>query len=156
MYSQFSEKKLNVLPPAAIIDNAAAGCLVIDTQGWDSLEIVVQFGAMDIAVAAMKVQQSDVKASATALTSGVDVTGTVVGTDANDTGSASTLPSATADNTLFSFLIDLRGKKRYILPVITLGDGSAGTYVSVLGILGRGKEGPRTAVQAGYAQRICA
>lgn len=155
MQMLMDKKAVNVLPPAAIIDNASATCNVIDRLDYDELELIVSFGAMDIAMVALKLQESDVKASATALTGGGDVPGTLFGTSVNDTGAASTLPSATDDNKLFSFHVDLRGRKRYLLPTVTCGDGSAGTYVTAIGLLSRAKDAPRTAVEAGYAQRMC-
>jgi hypothetical protein len=145
-------KIVTVIPPQAIIDNAAATTNVIDTLGFDYLELYVCFGAMDIAVSAMKIQEAEVAASATALTSGADITASIVGTAALDTGSTSALPSATADNTIFKFEIDLRGRMRYLDLVITLGDGSAGTFVCAYAILDRAEQVPVTAAQKGCAQ----
>src|SRR4051812_48989854 len=112
-------------------------CNVIDTLGCADVEIICTLGATDIALTALKVQESDTKSSATALTSGADITNTVMGTAANDTGVTSTLPSATDDNKLFSFKIDLRGRKRYLLPVVTFGSGSTGGFMSILAVLRR-------------------
>lgn len=154
MQHLLSKKVVNVAPPDAIHDNTGLACNVIDTQGFADCEIIVSLGATDIALAALKVQESDVKASATTLTGGADITGTVFGTDANDTGSTSTLPSATADNNLYSVKIDLRGRKRYLLPVVTFGDGTAGGFGAVIALLARAQDAPRTAVEAGFAQRM--
>lgn len=149
-----NKKALNITPPAALVNNASATCLVIDTQGYADLEIIVILGATDIALTALKVQESDAEASSTSLTSGADITGTRFGTDNNDAGAASTLPSATDDNHLFSFKIDLRGRKRYLLPVITVGNGTSGAYVTVIALLSRPQQGPRLAADAGYTQRM--
>lgn len=145
-------KIVEVIAPAAIVDNASPTTNVIDTQGFRYCEIYVQLGAMDIAMTALKVQESDAKASATALTSGADITGTVMGTDANDTGSTSTLPSATSDNSFIKFEIDLRGRKRYLDLAATCGDGAAGTYISAFAILSRAEVAPVSAAQKGCAQ----
>lgn len=147
-------KYVSVVPPAAIVDNAALTCNAIDTQGFRFARITVYLGATDIAVAAAKVQESDVAASATALTSGADIAGTVFGTAINDAGSTSTLPSATDDNKFFTWEIDLRGRKRYLLPVITGGDGSAGAYFAVFAELFRGEQVPTTAAQKGIGQNL--
>lgn len=156
MIRPFDRKILAVTPPAAISDNASPATNVIDTIGYDYCVINVMFGAMDIAMAALKLQESDVKASATALTSGVDVTGAIFGTSNNDTGSASTLPSGTDDNTIVSIFVDLRGgRKRYLDLLLTTGDGAAGTYICAWAELWRGKDAPRTAAEAGYGQRLC-
>lgn len=156
MNDLFNKKAFLVVPPAAIKNNASYTCNVIDTIGFADCEIIVLLGATDIALSALKVQEADAASDATTLTSGGDITATVFGTANNDTGSASTLPSATDDNKLFSFKIDLRGRKRYLQPVITVGSGSTGAFVSVVALLSRPTNGPRTAVEAGYSQRIAA
>lgn len=148
------DKLVSVTPPAAIIDNASATCNVVDTLGFRYARYVFQFGAMDIAVSAMKIQEADAKSSATALTSGADITGAVFGTSTNDAGSTSTLPSATDDNKFFTWEIDLRGRKRYLLPVITGGDGSAGAFFAVFAELHKGEQVPTTAAQKGVAQNL--
>jgi hypothetical protein len=91
---------------------------------------------------------------ANTLSSGADVTGTRFGTDANDTGSTSTLPSATDDNKLFKFEIDTRGRKRYLDVALTGGDGSAGAYFVAWAELSRGEQVPTTAAQKGAAQNL--
>lgn len=147
-------KLVRVTSPAAIVDNASLTCQVVDTQGFRYARYVFFFGAMDIAVAALKIQESDATSSATALSSGADITGAVFGTSNNDTGSASTLPSATADDTFFTVEIDLRGRKRYLNPVATMGDGAAGTFVCCWCELYRGEIVPTTAAQKGVNQNL--
>lgn len=145
----FNRKVVSITPPAAIVDNAAYTTAVVDTAGYDYATINVYLGATDIAMAALKVQESDEAGANFA-----DITGAVFGTSNNDTGSASTLPSATDDNKLFSFNIDLRGRKRYLDLVATAGDGAAGTYLAAWAELWRAKDAPRTAAEAGYSQRL--
>jgi hypothetical protein len=123
---------------------------VIDTQGWDYAEINVYIGATDIATVALKVQESDTKSNTTTLTSGADVTGLVYGTSTNIAGSTSSLPSSTADNSCYRFEVDLRGRKRYLLPVITGGDGAAGTYYCCWCELSRGDVVTDSASGRGY------
>lgn len=149
-----TNKLFNVCPPAAIVNNGSLTCNVIDTLGFRFCRVAVILGATDIALTALKLQESDVKASATALTGGADVTGAVFGTSNNDTGSASTLPSATDDNKFFTFEIDLRGRKRYLLPVVTIGNGSTGGFATVIAELDRGENTPTTAAQKGAAQNL--
>lgn len=148
----FQSKFVDVCAPAAIYDNASLTANVIDTKGYRRARIVVYIGATDIAVAALKVQEADAASDATTLTSGADIVGTRAGTDANDTGSTSTLPSATADNTFVVFEIDLRGRKRYLQPVVTAGNGSSGTYAAVWAELFDGEVTPTTASQKGAGQ----
>lgn len=148
MIYPFARKVVSVTPPAAIVDNASYTTASIDTLGYDYAVINVYLGATDIAMVALKVQESDTDGSY------ADVTGLVFGTSNNDTGSASTLPSATDDNKFFSFFIDLRGRKRYLDVVATAGDGAAGTYAAIWAEMWRAAEAPRTAAQAGYSQRL--
>jgi hypothetical protein len=142
-------KFVNVLPPNAIIDNAAGVTNVVDTLGYDHCTFVLQLGAMDIAMVALKVQESDAVTSATALTAGTDVAGTVVGTDLDAAGAASVLPSATADNTLVVIEIDCKVRKRYLDLAVTFGDGVAGSYASAFAILSRAEQAPVTAASRG-------
>lgn len=140
MINTQTEKYVLVTPPAAIVDNAAFTTNEIDTIGWDYITIIVAFGAMDIAMAALKVQESDTSGSGFA-----DITGATF---------ASALPSATADNTMFAFYIDLRNRMRYLDVVATGGDGSAGTYMSAIAILSRGTTSPVTVAGRGLAAQV--
>lgn len=124
-------KFVSITPPAAIVDNAAYTTAIIDTKGADKMSVLVYLGATDIAMAALKVQESD----ASDMTGAADITGLVCGTSTAVGGSASTLPSATDDNKFVVFDIDLKGRKRYIDLVATAGDGTAGTYLAALAIL---------------------
>lgn len=138
-------KVVNVTPPAAIIDNAAAPTAIVDTLGWGYIQWFVIFGAMDIAATVMKLTESD----DSGMSGAADITGLVSGTSNNIAGSASTLPSATDDNKVSILECDLRGRKRYQDLSLTLGDGSAGTYVTVIAILSRPEVAPVTAAQRG-------
>lgn len=130
-------KLVSITPPAAISDNATLTTGEIDTAGWDFLDIVVYEGATDIAMAALSVTESDSSGSGHA-----NVTGLVWGTSTNIDGSTSALPSATDDNLFQLAQIDLRGRKRYIDVTATTGDGVAGTYIAIFGILRRAKVAP--------------
>lgn len=149
MLAPLNRKIVAITPPAAISDNATLTTAEIDTAGYDFMVINVHYGAMDIAMAALAVTESDSSGSGHA-----NITGAVFGTSNNDTGSASTLPSATDDNKFFSIMLDLKARKRYIDVTATTGDGAAGTYITIWAELWRAKDAPRTALEAGYAQRL--
>jgi hypothetical protein len=142
-------KHVVVYAPAAISDNASPTTTVIDTKGWDYCTIIVTFGAMDIAMVALKVQEAEATSSSTALTSGADVTGLVWGTSANIAGATSTLPSGTDDGLNFVFEIDCKTRMRYLDVAATTGDGAAGTYLSIVAILSRGENPGTTAASRG-------
>lgn len=135
-------KFVNTTPPAAIIDNAAATTAALDTKGFDSVVFIVQLGALDIAVSVMKLQESDTSGSGY-----TDITG------ADFSVSPLTLPAATDDNKIYGIFVNLAGRKRYLDLSLTLGDGAAGTYVSVLAILSRGQQVPATATNRGLGQQ---
>jgi hypothetical protein len=143
-----NSKYLAVIQPTAIVDNAAWTCVAIDTKGWDYAQFVFQLGATDIAMALLKLTESDDDSSYS------DVANTTFGTSNNDTGSASTLPSATDDNKLFGFAVDCKARKRYLKLAATGGDGAAGAYAAAICILSRGEQGALTATQAGFSQRM--
>lgn len=138
-------KFVALTPPAAIVDNAAYTTAAVDTAGFRKLQILVLLGATDIAVAALKVQESE----ASDMTGAVDVTGLVVGTSLNIAGATSALPSATDDNKFMLFEVDLRGRMRYLDLAATAGDGSTGTYLTAIAILSDPVECPKTAAQRG-------
>lgn len=142
-------KVVNVTPPAAIVNTASFTTNVIDTLGYDTCRIMVSLGATDIAFTVAKVQESDTKASGTSLTNGADVTGLVFGTSTDISGATSALPSATDDNGVFIFDIDCRTRKRYLLPIITIGTGSTGGFCSCVAILARAEQAPTTAAGMG-------
>ena len=130
-------KWLSVAPPKAISDNAAVATTEIDTAGFDHCTIAVYIGATDIALAVCKVQESDTSGSGMADISGLDSDG-----DTNTAGSAATLPTATDDNKMILFEIDMRGRKRYLDLALTTGDGTAGSFVTAIAVLYRGGLSP--------------
>jgi hypothetical protein len=135
-------KFLAITPPGAIVDNASWTTAEIDTKGFAYLLVLATFGAMDIAMAALKLQSSDTTGASFA-----DVTGAVGGTDF-------TLPSATDDNKIVAFFVDLRGKKRFFDLVATGGDGTAGTYMSVLAILSEAQITPANITDRGLLAQV--
>jgi hypothetical protein len=130
-------KYVAVTPPAAIVDNAAFTTAAIDTFGYNRLTILVVFGAIDIAPASASIRQSD--ASNMGSPSNIAVGGTDFA-----------LATATdSDNLFHVFEVDLKGKKRYIDFEITGGDGAAGSYIAVLGILSQPIASPNSATEHG-------
>jgi hypothetical protein len=135
-------KVVNVTPPAAIVDNASFTTNSIDTAGFGKLAVYFSLGATDIAMTALKLQESDVDSSY------ADITGCVYGA----TG-APALPTANDDNKVFGFFVNLAGRKRYIDVVATAGDGSTGTFGSCIAVLYNG-EGINDATERGLAANI--
>lgn len=126
-------KFVQVIEPAAITDASSFTTNEIDTLDFDYATIVFNLGATDIAMTALKVQESDTSGSGFADITGLDMDG-----DTAIDGVAAALPSATDDSSLVVFQVDLRGKKRYLDLVATAGDGAAGTFGSAVAILTKG------------------
>jgi hypothetical protein len=137
-------RTVSITPPAAIADNTTLTTAEIDTLGWSYLTIIVYLGATDIAMTALSVTHSDTAGSGHSA-----ITGLVWGTSTNIDGSTSALPSATDDNLFQIAQIDLKGKRRYIDVTATIGDGAAGGFVTILGILSRPQVSPTTISEAG-------
>ena len=137
-------KLVSITPPDVISDNATLATAEIDTLGWSYMTIIVYEGATDIAMTALSVTHSDTAGSGHAA-----ITGLVWGTSTNIDGVTSALPSATDDNLFQVAQIDLKGKKRYIDVTATTGNGAAGSYVTILGILSRPQVSPASASEAG-------
>lgn len=141
------QKVVNLTPPAAIVDNASFTVAELDCQDWDYVQILVILGATDIAMTALAVTESDTTGSGHA-----NVTGLVFGTSTNLAGDTSALPTDADDDDIFRFDIDMRGRKRFLDVTATAGDGSTGTYATIIAILSRGRIGPDTATDCGCNQ----
>lgn len=117
------KKGICVLPQ--VLDNATATSYVIDTAGVDYVNIDVVIGATDVALTALKVQESDVATNSTTLDTGADITGLVYGASG-----APALPTDTDDNKIFSFEINTQGRKRYLQLVAVAGNGTTGVAIA--------------------------
>ena len=134
-------KYVRAISPAAAIDNTSATATVIDARDFDYCTIVVQLGGTDIAMTALKVQ--------TAATSGgsyTDLTGATFAGGTSPDGTTLALPSATDDNQVCVFQIDMRGKNPFLQVVATFGDGAVGGFISATAILTKAHLAPSTSV----------
>ncbi|HRJ90434.1 MAG TPA: hypothetical protein PLX39_17290 [Pyrinomonadaceae bacterium] len=137
-----SVKTVWVAEPQAIVDNAPFTTATIDTKGFSKARIVFRIGATDIALAALKLTESN----DSGMSGAADVSG------ADFSVSPLTLPSDTADNTSYAIHIDLRGRKRYLDLSATAGNGAAGTFATAFCDLYGATEHPNTAAERGFAQ----
>lgn len=113
--------------PAAIIDNASATAITIDTRGARYAEIIVVQGATDIALTALKMTESEVSGSGY-----VDIAGATFSGGLDTDGTALALPSATDDNQIAVFQVNLDKRMRYLRLTATFGDGSVGGFISAV------------------------
>ncbi|MEO8650611.1 MAG: hypothetical protein ABI539_15720, partial [Acidobacteriota bacterium] len=113
------------------------------TKGVRELLFIVQFGAMDIAAAAFKLQESE----SSNMSSPTDVPG------ADFSVLPLTLPSATADHFIFLVHVSNRGnRKRYLDISLTGGDGSAGSYAAGVVLCAKEETTPSTVALQGASQ----
>lgn len=141
-------KVVAITPPEAIRNNSSWVTLEVDSSDFDYAQFYCLVGSTDIALTALKVQEFPASGGAGA----ADVPGLIFGTSTNTDGSLSTLPSATDDNKIFAFDVDLRGRKRYLDLVATIGSGATGGFLVAWAVLSRGLITPMTAAQRGIAQ----
>jgi hypothetical protein len=135
-------KTVWITKPAAIVDNAAFTTDIFDTKGFKKARVVVGLGALDIAIAAMKLRHGN----DSGLSDGADLSG------ADFSVAPLTLPAATDDNKLYAIHLDLRGKKRYFDLSLTGGDGATGTFAVAWVDLYDAYESPNSATERGFAQ----
>ena len=140
------DKFVPITPPGTIYDNASLTTATIDTAGYAYLRVLVVLGATDIAMTALKLQESD----NSGMSGAADITGLIYGTSAGIAGTTSALPAADDDDKCFAFEVDLRGRKRYIDLVATAGNGAAGTYITAFALLSRASDCPVSALERGY------
>lgn len=119
----------NAIPPGVIKDDAAFVANVLDLadfvpSGAAGIAFVVNLGAIDAAVATLKVMESDTETDSTTLG------GTPV-----EVHDVTTKPGATDDNGIFVIYVPLTAaRQRYLQLQATAGDGAAGTYLSAIAI----------------------
>lgn len=104
------------------LNNGTAASQVVDLAGHNHCTLLFQAGSTDVAATTFKITESDVKASASSLTSPADVTGL----------SFSTF-SATSDHTIWACSFPTAGRKRYVLPVLTVGNAT-GVDISAMAV----------------------
>ena len=120
-------KYVVAVSPTAIIDNNTATATAIDTKGARYAEIVVIQGATDIAMTALKLQECETSGGTYA-----DITGATFNAGLDTDGTALALPSATDDNQIAVFQVNLDKRMRFIKVVATFGDGTSGGFVSAV------------------------
>ena len=119
-------KYVSAVAPAAIIDDASLTGIAIDTLGAGYCEIILELGATDIAMTALKLTESDNDSDYS------DVTGGDFDGDDNTDGTALALPSATDDGQTIVFQVNCGAgvRKRYLKVVGTFGNGTAGGFIA--------------------------
>ncbi|MGN6545928.1 MAG: hypothetical protein ACTHK7_12815 [Aureliella sp.] len=144
-------KVLEVIRPAAIVDNASFTTTEIDAIGWGFATFFFHLGTTDIGITALKLQESDTSGSGFADVDGLDFNG-----DSDIEAATAALPGATDDGKVYVLQCDLRNRKRYLDLTATIGDGASGGYASCICVLTKPHQAPTTvsAMGAGGILRV--
>jgi len=162
MTASLSEPKIvPIIFPAVITDAddpvgayGDANPVSVDTLGFSKATVYVIIGASDVDMTALGVY------SGAAAASGADDSSysAITGLQASGSSGDGRLPTATDDNTVFAFEIDLRNDDigRYLALDATAGDGTAGSYITAFAMLTRANESPITATEKGVGWALSA
>lgn len=119
-------KIVAVNTPAGYANNTSPTMATIDTAGFAAIAYRIHLGSTDIALTACKIRETD-----TIGASPTDITGATLDTATDIFGNTTSLPSATADGSVYEIIVNLKGRKRYQQPLVTVGSGTAGATLSV-------------------------
>ncbi len=138
MHALTENGKVVAVAQPQLKNNGAAVVAECDCSGWNHATFILNLGATDTTVDA-KLQESDVSGSGFG-----DITGAAI-----------TQLSGTDDDKAVAIEVDLTGpRKKYLKPVITVGNGSTGAQVAANIVLTRGDKSPANAAAAGLAERV--
>lgn len=136
MFEIQNSRFVNTIPPAVIKDDAAFTTVGVDTTGYNYATFIFTLGSIDATMAVLNIGESDTDGSYSA------ITGLNWGT------SPASLPGASDDNKIIVACIDLtNGRKKWLKPSATAGDGALGTYLSGICILSNAIVSPINATQ---------
>jgi hypothetical protein len=130
IYATTSKDVVSIFPQARL-NNASFSAASVDRRNFDYATLEVSLGATDVGLTTFKLQESDVPGG--------------------DFSIDATLPSSANSNTLWSWDIDLTGRKRYLRPAITVGDGSSGAFLTAKFKLSRAEQTPYNAATRNLA-----
>src|SRR5260221_3099074 len=111
-------KSINVTPPAAAVNNATVNTPSVDRKGFDYVGYKIVLGATDIGLTVLKLQESDDNSTFTDIP-GLDYS-----------IAPPTLPTTAQAGKIFAFDVDLKARKRYLKPIITVGAGTTGAFIT--------------------------
>jgi len=136
---------VSVLSPNGYSNNTSPSMTTVDCAGFDLATFRVHLGSTDIALTACKIQETGTIGSTP-----TDVTGATLSSGTDIFGNTTSLPGATDNGKVYEFIINTQARKRYLVPLITVGNGTAGAIMSVTCELSKG-EPVRTLTESGAA-----
>ena len=138
-------KNVIAIIPISKTNGATATGELIDTKGWDFVNIGIVASTADVVsntLSVLKIEEGDTTSSVATFTGAVSGTDYTIATNAYTT---------TTNQNVWSFNVDLRGRKRYLRvsasPQTTMVIGAVATLM-------RGEQAPATAAQAGALNAI--
>ena len=142
-------QNIKVVNNLAPVDNASTSTMDAntDTLGFDYATVLFIFGATNAAPTVMKVQEGD----ASNLSDAADISGATLDGGEETDGTTAALPDNT-DDTVHAIHIDLRGRKRYLRPVMTNGSGT--NLISVVTILSKRAEASNVPADSGFGTAV--
>jgi hypothetical protein len=137
IYATTSKDVVSIFPQARL-NNSSFTVTSVDRRNFDYATLEVSLGATDVGLTTFKLQESDDNSTWTDVPNG-------------DFSISGTLPSSANSDTLWSWDIDLTGRKRYLRPAITVGNGSSGAFLTAKFKLSRAEETPYNAATRNLA-----
>jgi len=137
MHTIFESMKIVAVCQPQLKDNGAATVTYCDTKGFNHATFILNAGTID-AVLDAKLTECD----------------TYNGQYADIAGAAITQIAANGDDRIVAIEVKLTGRKRFLQPVITSGDGVNGALVAANIILSRAEASPANAAAAGLAELL--
>lgn len=146
MRTHQGNKIVAVYSPTGYANNTSPTMATVDTAGWDQCKFQFHLGSTDIALTALSIREADTVGGTVAT-----VTGTDLSSATDMFGTATALPGATDDNKIYQIIVNTRGRKRYLQPVVTIGNGTAGASLGVTAELSCGETAPHNTTEHGAA-----
>ena len=106
----------------------------VDCAGWDLAKFQFHLGSTDVALTACKIQEASTSSGSPS-----DITGATLNSGTDIFGNTTSLPGATSDGGIYEIIINTQARKRYLVPVVTIGNGTAGAIMSVTCELSKGE-----------------
>jgi len=137
IYETTTKDVVSVFPQARL-NNGSFTVTSVDRKDFDYATLEVVLGATDVGLTTLQLQESDDNSTWSAVTNG-------------DFSISGTLPTSASSNSIWGWDIDLKGRKRYLRPAITVGNGTLGAFLTAVFKLGRAEQAPYSAATRNLA-----
>ena len=138
-------KFVTAIIPISKTNGATAAGQIIDTKGWDYLQIGIVASTADVVsntINVLKLEEGDTTSSLATFAGAKQDTDFTIATNAY---------TATTSDNAWAYGIDLRGRKRYLKVSVS---PQTTMVIGAVGILSRGEKAPATAAEAGVLNAV--